>query len=272
MYRYRKIKSIILFFIGLCCVAACAESTQEGQQGNEGLVGGPELLTLTTADGYTIFGYFHRPDDDETPDTVGMPLILAFHQGGASGEAEYAPIIPRLLDSGYAVLTIDQRRGGDRFMGFNRTAAAFDAEKVSYCDVYTDLEAAFSYALTIDGINEIIAWGSSYSATLAVKLAVNHPELISGVLAFSPASGEPMSGCSVLPLAFQLQQPALFLRPRSEMSIGSVAADLTAFANMGHEIYISSPGAHGSSMLVSERVEGNTSETWNTVFRFINSL
>jgi pimeloyl-ACP methyl ester carboxylesterase len=161
--------------------------------------------------------------------------------------------------------------GGDRFMGHNQTAAVLDADSLSYCDAYADLEAAFAYALSLEGIGKIIALGSSYSATLAVKLAVNHPELISRVLAFSPASGDSMTGCSVLPLAFQLRQPALFLRPKSEMSFGSVAADLAAFADMGHEIYISSPGAHGSSMLVSERVEGNTSETWKTVLSFINS-
>jgi len=272
MYCDCKIKPRFLLLVCLFWIAACSDATHQGAQGNETLVGGPESFTLTTADGFTVYGHLHRPDGFEVSDSVGVPLILAFHQGGASGEAEYAPIIPRLLRREYAVLTIDQRRGGDRFMGYNQTAAAFDAENVSYCDAYNDLEAAFAYALTLEGIDEIIAWGSSYSATLAVKLAVNHPELISRVLAFSPASGEPMTGCSVLSLAFQLQQPALFLRPKSEMSIGSVAADLSAFARMGHEIYIASPGAHGSSMLVSERVEGNTSETWNTVIRFLDNL
>lgn len=264
--------SRILALVCLCSLAACSNTTLEGAQGNEAVIEGRKSFTITSSDGFTVFGHLHRPDGFEFSDSIGVPLILAFHQGGASGEAEYAPIIPRLRQNGYAVLTIDQRRGGNRFMGNNRTAAAFEGKNVSYCDAYGDLEAAFSYAIKLDGITEIIAWGSSYSATLAVKLAVNHPELITGVLAFSPASGEPMTGCSVLPLAFQVKQPVLFLRPESEMSLGSVAADLTAFARMGHETYIASPGAHGSSMLVSDRVEGNTSDTWAIVFSFLNRL
>jgi pimeloyl-ACP methyl ester carboxylesterase len=216
----------------------------------------------------------HRPGGSQTVSSDSLegkfPLILAFHQGGSSGEAEYAPIIPRLLEEGFGVLTIDQRKGGNRFMGNNRTAESFDQEATSYCEAIEDLEAALSFALSLEDVGQIIAWGSSYSATLAVELGANHPELISKVVAFSPASGESMEGCSPLPAAFELRQPALFLRPESELTFGSVAADMEAFMNMGHNTFIASPGAHGSSMLVNSRVDGETKETWKTVLDFLH--
>ena len=95
--------------------------------------------------------------------------------------------------------------------------------------------------------------------------------MISKVLAFSPAAGEPMLGCDPLTSAFALRQPALFLRPESEMTFGSAAADMRAFLDMGQQTFIASPGAHGSSMLVNSRVEGDTEETWNTVLEFLKS-
>ena len=114
MYSDGKIKSLIFMLVCLCTVAACSNATQQGSQGNEALFDGPESLTLTTSDGFTVFGYLHRPENKNTPDSSGTQLILAFHQGGASGEAEYAPIIPKLLKEGFAVMTIDQRRGGSK--------------------------------------------------------------------------------------------------------------------------------------------------------------
>ena len=50
-----------------------------------------EALELTAPDSVTVYGMLVRPAS-EAP----VPLILAFHQGGASGLAEYAPVIPRL--------------------------------------------------------------------------------------------------------------------------------------------------------------------------------
>ncbi len=79
-----------------------------------------------------------------------------------------------------------------------------------------------------------------------------------------------MSGCTVLSLAYKVQHPAMFLRPESEMTFGTVAADMNAFADMRHETYVASPGVHGSSMLVTERVKGDTNPTWRAVISFLN--
>lgn len=221
---------------------------------------------LETSDGVTVHGDLHQPEGVERP-----PLILAFHQGGGDGRGEYAPIIPRLLSEGYAVMTIDQRKGGEVFGGTNRTVAGLpeDAE-YSYCDAYPDLDAALAYARTLE-FKRIIAWGSSYSATLAIRLAAQYPSYLDRVIAFSPASGEPMGACQPRGPASRLGIPALMIRPEREAAIETVAADLDAFRGMGHEVYVSPGGSHGSSVLVSGRTGAPTEEVWERVLSFLGS-
>ena len=219
---------------------------------------------LETSDGITIHGDLHLPDGVEHP-----PLILAFHQGGGDGRGEYAPIIPRLLAEGYAVMTIDQRRGGDVFGGTNRTVEGLPEDAAySYCDAYPDLEAALTHARSL-AFDRIIAWGSSYSATLAIRLAAQYPSYLDRVIAFSPAAGEPMGACQPREPASRLTIPAMMIRPEREASIETVAADLDAFRRMGHDVYVSPGGSHGSSVLVSGRTGAPTDEVWERVLSFL---
>jgi pimeloyl-ACP methyl ester carboxylesterase len=227
----------------------------------------PADTVLTAADGVRVHATWYR-----SPDTAGEPVILLFHQGGASGMAEYAPVIPRLREAGFNLLLIDQRRGGDRFGGINRTASSVDADGVSYCDVLPDLEAALVFARQLEPERRVILWGSSYSAALVFQLAVAYPEDVRGLLAFSPASGDPMDGCRPAPFAEQVQVPALVLRPTSEMERGGVATQMQVFRDQGHDTYVADPGAHGSSMLVADRVNGDVEATWEVVSAFLDGL
>lgn len=225
-----------------------------------------QTFELETADGLTIYGDIYEPEYIKRP-----PLILAFHQGGGDARGEYAPIIPRLLDEGYAVMTIDQRQGGDVFEGTNRTVEGLpDGEEYGFCDAYPDLEAALAYAST-QGFGRIIVWGSSYSAALAIRLAADHPEDVDRVVALSPASGEPMEGCQPIEPASRLTVPALMVRPEREASIDFVAADLAAYREMGHEVYVSPGGSHGSSILVEARTGAPTTEVWDRVLSFLGA-
>jgi len=197
------------------------------------------------------------------------PLILLFHQGGADARGEYVPLVARLLDQGYNLLAIDQRTGGDIFGGANRTLGDNQDNDYSYCDAYPDLEAALQFALDSGYTGAIAAWGSSYSAALVFRLASEHPGEIDTVLAFSPASGEPMVGCRPEPYSEKLTQPLLALRPGREMEAASVRKQMDLFAKHGHQTYVANAGVHGSSMLNSARVEGSTEETWKVVLEFL---
>ena len=224
-----------------------------------------EAVSFQAADGVTIYGDLYRAPDRG----VDAPLILLFHQGAGSAQGEYRPLVVRLLEAGYHALAIDQRRGGERLGGVNRTVAALDGEPVPYCDVYPDLLAAMDYADKRGFDGPRIAWGSSYSAALAIRLAHEFPERVSAVLAFSPASGEPMAGCEPHRYSAELRVPLLALRPAREMEIDSVREQLERLRTQGHATHVADPGVHGSSMLNADRVGAGTAATWQVVLDFI---
>ena len=226
----------------------------------------PESVTFEAADGVTVYGDLHLG-----PDGRGGPLVLAFHQGGGDARGEYGPIVPRLLVEGYSVLAVDQRSGGDRFGETNRTVAEL-GESAPMCDAHADLEAALAYADRAGFTGPRVAWGSSYSAAHVIRLGVDHADRLAGVLAFSPASGGPMAECQPTPYIARIRLPLLVLRPSGEMEIESVQAQMALAREHGHETFVSTPGAHGSSMLVPARVEGETETTWATVLGFLRHV
>ena len=223
-------------------------------------------ISFTTLDGVTVFGDVYRPDDT----SKSAPLILLFHQGGGDSRGEYGPLAPRLLAAGYNLIAIDQRRGGERFDGVNRTLQGVGDAEYSYCDVMPDLEGALAFARSEGFTGPTAAWGSSYSAALIFKLAVDHPDEIDAVIAFSAASGEPMTGCMPEQYSAAVPQPVLALRPAREMEVPYVPGQMALFDEQGHQTYVADPGVHGSSMLNADRVGAPTDETWRVVLQFLD--
>ncbi len=238
------------------------DASELGEVVEDGASAGAEVH-FPAADGVEVFADLHRAEAG-----VDAPLIILFHQAGGSARGEYGPIIPRLVATGYHVLAIDQRSGGDRFELPNRTAAGVEAE-VGYCDAYPDLEAALVYAASTDLSGPRVVWGSSYSAGLVFKLGAEHAAEIAAVLGFSPASGEPMAACNPADALPGLEAPTLALRPSKEAENEAVQAQIEIFKAAGVEVYIADPGTHGSSMLVPERAGGDTEPTWEVVLAFL---
>jgi pimeloyl-ACP methyl ester carboxylesterase len=224
-------------------------------------------ITFATDDGITVYGEIYRAAD--TP--MSAPVILLFHQGGGDTRGEYSPLVSRLMDQGYNLLAIDQRRGGDRFGGVNRTLAGVGDTEYTYCDVYPDLEAALAFAAQYGFTGKTAVWGSSYSAALVFRLGVEHPEQIDAVLAFSAASGEPMNGCEPEPYSERITVPVLALRPIREMEVPYVPGQMKLFDEHGHQTYVADPGVHGSSMLNETRVGSSTEATWTVVLEFLEA-
>ncbi|MDX1395668.1 MAG: alpha/beta fold hydrolase [Gemmatimonadota bacterium] len=234
-----------------------------GIEGAEtGWLAGARPLELETSDGTPVFGEVHGDPAN------ARAVLLLFHQGGANAHAEYASIIPRLLRNAYVAIAVDARAGGDMLGGANRTMEAAGGQ-LHYCDAYPDLEAALAHARSIAGDLPIVAWGSSYSGALAMRLAAEHPEEIRALLAFSPAGGEPMGACPADAFADGVSVPTLVLRPRSEADLEHVRAQTTRFGERGFFIHVAGPGVHGSSMLNPNRVEGDVEPTWEAVLEFL---
>ena len=226
----------------------------------------PVEVSFETADGVRVFGDVYQSAAGKS-----APIVLLFHQAGGDARGEYQQIAIRLLDQGYNVIAIDQRSGGDRFGGVNRTVAALDHAEFGYCDVYPDLEAALVHARKSGFSGRLAVWGSSYSAALVFQLGAKHGEEIDAILGFSPAAGPPLADCALRPYLDDLAVPALALRPQREYEIDSVQNQMEEFDRMGVQTYVADPGVHGSSMLSDERVQASTDGTWSVVLDFLEA-
>lgn len=227
----------------------------------------PHEVQFRTSDQVTIYGDLYESGAAEA-----RPLILLVHQGDGNARGEYAPIIPRLREAGFDVLAIDSRLGGGLFGAANRTVEKNPIRDWRYCDAYPDLAAALDYARARRPKGRIIVWGSSYSATLALRLAVERPGDVAAVLAFSPAAGPPMGDCQPVPYAARVKAPVLIVRPRQELDAAPRREDFEAFKKQGHTTWVADPGAHGSSTLVADRAGGDVSATWSAVLEFLGKV
>lgn len=242
------------------------EAIHENLTGKQASVPHRQEVTFRTTDNVKIYGDLYLSAQGKS-----APMIMLFHQGGGNARAEYEPLLPRLHAAGFNLLAIDQRAGGNVLGGTNRTASELNGNEPGYCAAYPDLVAALQYVKKEGFTGKRIAWGSSYSAALALRLGADHASDLAGVLAFSPASGEPMNGCRVETFIPQVSLPVLALRPGSEMQRESAQQQFALFARHGHQTFVAEKGVHGSSMLNPARAEG-VEQTWQVVFEFLRRV
>jgi len=199
-----------------------------------------EPVSFTTSDGITVYGDYYAG-----PDARG-PVILAFHQADFN-RLEYREIAPRLVKDGFSVLAIDQRSGGDYGGEDNRTAKESKAFW-TYTDALPDLEATLEWARAKHPKSKIIAWGSSYSASLVIVLAAKNHDVV-GVMAFSP--GEYFDGRpSVSAAASKVTVPA-FITSAGGKEVGVARMIFEALASSDKMQFVPEGfGVHGSSALL----------------------
>ncbi|WP_422104669.1 alpha/beta hydrolase [Winogradskyella sp.] len=219
-----------------------------------------------TSDSIKVYGDLYQKD-------TSAPTLLIFHQGGSNTRAEYKSIIPVLEQKGFNILTIDQRVGGQYYYGgYNRTVAEIPNNQYHYCDAYPDMLAAMDYLKASNFTGKVILWGSSYSATLALKLAQENLDKVSGILIFSPASGQAMKDCQPDAYLQSLDIPLLLMKPASEMQSERSQNQMQLAKEHGHDTYIAENGVHGSSMLDEDRIKGSSADTWNVVNTFLSQF
>ncbi|MBI5708322.1 MAG: alpha/beta hydrolase [Armatimonadetes bacterium] len=169
----------LMLLASACVLAGCgSDGTANAAKPADKPSAGATETTLEAADGVKVFGQFF-----EAKSGGHKKVVLCFHQAGSSSW-EYAKIAPKFVEKGFDVLAIDQRSGGDLFGYQNRTAAGAKGGK-GYMDAYPDLEAALAWAKQ-KKYETILACGSSYSASLVIRLALDHGNDLAGILAFSP--------------------------------------------------------------------------------------
>nr|WP_279639197.1 alpha/beta fold hydrolase [Sphingomicrobium sediminis] len=213
--------------------------------GNETSRSTEVVLTARSSDGVTVYG---TPYYGDLPPNA--PLAVLFHQGGGDARGEYAELAEFFHAQGFRAIAWDLRMGGDRFGMTNRTAAGLpDDIEPTYCNAYADVEAALLRSVELNALRPVLLVGSSYSGSLIFQAAAKNPDLVGGLLAFSPAGGGPVEECKALLYAEEARVSALVVRPSSESSMEEAAA----FDAAGHGYFIAASETHGASILSEAR-------------------
>ena len=114
------------------------------------------------------------------------PYIILLHQENGS-RGEYRDIAPRLQRLGFNCLVVDLRSGRESNFVQNETAASAQRKNlpVALIESEKDVRAAMEYVQGTSIINRYVILGSSYSASLAMKVA-NQNWRTAAVIALSP--------------------------------------------------------------------------------------
>jgi pimeloyl-ACP methyl ester carboxylesterase len=182
------------------------------------------------------------------PAPAPKALILLFHQAGAN-RSEYNDIVPRLVQSGYSALNVDQRGGG--LLG-------------SMIDGKPDMEAALAWAQ--GKAVPVIIWGSSYSASIVYMLAAEQPEKIKAALVFS--GGDYLGGGRVLSAARKVSIPIFATSSPDEVAEMKSILDLAPSARKTFFIP-KRGGVHGSGTLSPQQNPKGAEENWAAVLAFL---
>lgn len=198
------------------------------------------------------------------------PLIVLFHQAGSS-RGEYNEIAPGLNKLGFNCIAVDLRSGDYSRGKENETAmrASNAGLATSYTDALPDIIAALEYANDRYSNSKVIAWGSSYSASLVLKVAGDHPELVDGVLAFSPGEYFSHLGKSktwIRDSARKISVPTFITSSRNEAGDWSLIYDAIDAANR-QSFVPDSVGRHGSKALWKKYAD--SAAYWDAVTEFL---
>jgi dienelactone hydrolase len=211
------------------------------------MASGSETVTFNSEDGLLMTADVYAPYKNGE-----APVIVLFHQAGWS-RGEYGEIAPWLNTLGYNCMAVDQR-SGEAVRGVeNETAlrAKKEDRPTGYISALPDIKAALIYARRHYGKDGVIAWGSSYSAALVLKVAGDSPSLVDGVLAFSPGEYFERAGKTaswVQDAARYIKVPVFIASSRKEADAWSA---IFAAIESGNKVSFvpATDGRHGSRAL-----------------------
>lgn len=220
-----------------------------------------ETVKFPSKDGLSVTADWYRNDKRSS-------VIVLCHQAGSS-RGEYTEIAARLNALGFNCLAVDLR-SGDEVNGIrNETAqeAQIAGKSRNYVDAEQDMIAAVEYARKEYPGMKITLFGSSYSASLALKIGKDHSDVYA-VIAFSPGEyfGEELNMRKSIA---GFGKPAFVTGSRKEYS------EISHLFNyvQGSFVTVYSPsaeGMHGSRALLSSS-EGSQ-EYWDQLKKFFHRI
>lgn len=224
-------------------------------------VRGQEKVTFLASDGLTITADLYITNKDN-------PYILLFHQGGYS-RGEYKETAKKLIKLGYNCLAVDLRSGEE--VNFIQNETAILAKKSGFPnslpETEKDILATIDYAYHRSN-KRLVLFGSSFSASLCLKLAKNNPN-VKAVVAFSPGEFfEPEF--SVKEEIKGLMKPVFVASSQREISY--IKELLTFVPDENKTIFTpkEGPGLHGSKSLWESSDANN--EYWLALMMFFSKI
>jgi len=194
----------------------------------------------------------------------GAPYIILLHQANSS-RGEYREIAPKLLRLGFNCLAVDLRSGKECNFVQNETAALAQKSHLpaTFLDCEKDILAAMEYVGKTANKNRYILLGSSFSASLAMKVA-NQNKRVMAVIAFSP--GEYFNPVTTKDWLKDFDR-LLFVSStkREQPFVTELVKDIPA--QLLTTFYPSGDGVHGASALWNDHPQSG--DIWMSLMMFV---
>ena len=215
-----------------------------------------QKVTIPSKDSLLITADMYVQDDSN-------PFIVLCHQENYS-RGEYQEIGKKINALGYNCIAIDLRSGGDVNGVKNETAALAKQQRKgqSYLDAEQDI-LDFVYFMSEQ---PVVLWGSSYSASLALKIAESNDK-VGTVIAFSPA--EHFKGMNLAEKIRTLDKPVFITSAKTEAT--DVLTLTKNIRSTNKTQYIPKGlGGHGSKVLWSNSPD--YLDYWSAIVLFLKDL
>ena len=249
------------YFLSLLLCTLFAVSTLYPQADASKL--SPEKIEFSSGDGIRVTADLYMTAEADAP------FIILFHQARYS-RGEYLEIAPKLNAMGFNCMAVDQR-SGDAVNGIiNETHQAARQQNLGteYWDALKDIEAAYVYVKHGLKPENIILWGSSYSAALVFYMGSEHHDNLSGILAFSPAEYFKINGKEIRTFAARVTAPVFVTSAKGEYPKWKPIYEAVRSERFSY--VPENEGKHGSKALWSDN-PGNE-RYWEAVNSFLNTL
>jgi alpha/beta superfamily hydrolase len=216
-----------------------------------------EKFEFPSTDGLTITADLYEIGHDN-------PVIVLCHQARFS-RGEYTKIARKLNKKGFNCLAIDQRSGDQVNKVINETAKLAKEKGLpqEYIHAEPDIIAAVNWAAARYE-KSVTLWGSSYSASLALKVGTEHDK-VEIIISFSPGEyfGEDLTLKNVIA---PLDKPVFVTSSKKEASQVRDVLSLNESDKVTHFIP-REDGIHGSRALWKSTP--NHEEYWTALERFL---
>ena len=202
---------------------------------------GQRIVSFKASDGLEVTADFYETFAESNK------YMLMFHQAEYS-RGEFQQIAARIMKLDINCIAVDLRYGNEVNYINNETAmlAKLNNYPQTMLDCEKDMLAAIEYVYSIDSSAQIFLMGSSFSASLCLKIAKDRND-IKAVIAYSP--GEFFGDLSIAQYVKGIQIPTYIGCARSEYNyVSQIAENITSSTRVLFKPE-EADGSHGAKTL-----------------------